>query len=330
MKTKASKQMFTLVSKVLTKARAKQNIKVLLAVSGGQDSSVMLDFFSELSKRDSTVEIVVAHFDHGLRDGSARDLKFVREFAKKLEVKFVSECAESFDGASNMESWARQHRYDFLEKHRKELGCDFIATAHHMQDQSETLLMRFINGRFATSANGIAEIDHLRSIIRPFLFCSKELIEQYSEQHSVEFVLDPTNIQTKMTRNWIRHKLLPLIRSGLNPSLDQTMSYMAERFSADEIFLMEAAKEVFDLKGRESEEVIFLKSQPEAIRWRLLSLIAQEHCGFENGVVGYLPMKRLSMSIYDLDSYESKTVELGLGWSCKFKMKENVKFFRSS
>ena len=170
MKSKLFKTINPYVDKVLSKV--KKPTKLLLAVSGGQDSSVMLDYLGKLASRTDSIELVVAHFDHGLRKESPQERAFVEQRADLMNLKFVTKKAPNFDGSSNMESWAREQRYAFFEEQREKLSCDYVATAHHMKDQTETMIMRFFNGRLATKSCGISAIDKKRFSIRPFLYLS--------------------------------------------------------------------------------------------------------------------------------------------------------------
>ena len=128
----------------------------LLAVSGGIDSVVMVYLFAQV--RDNfRLTLAIAHFNHSLRgEESDADEDFVKDLAKALGMPFFSEKWASSE-RGNWEERAREARYSFLNKTRKQLGYDWIATAHHADDQAETLLMRLVEGSGYRGLRGISE-----------------------------------------------------------------------------------------------------------------------------------------------------------------------------
>lgn len=328
-KTASSKSMLPIVRKSLEKARValgQSQLRILLAVSGGVDSMVLAHFISSLP-RSEKVTCVIAHFNHGLRPESIQEQEFVRAYAESINCDFISKKAPAYDEKTNLESWAREHRYAFLESARQSNSCDLIATAHHVKDQAETMIMRFLNGRIATSSSGIAEIDLRRFLLRPILHCPKELVDSYAEEMRVDFVVDPSNLGLDRTRNWIRHKLLPLLEAEMNESVCSTISYVAERLSDDEIYLSERASNIV-ADEKDVENVRYLREIPAGIRWRVLLALAHKQCGDETKEIGYLALRRLSEAISSLSTFEKKEIELGSSWKCEFHMKGVIKFFR--
>jgi tRNA(Ile)-lysidine synthetase-like protein len=330
LKSSSSKTMLPIVRGTLEKARqalGQSNLRILLALSGGVDSVVLAHFLASLPKSDS-LELVLAHFNHGLREESNEEESFVQNFADQIGVEVYIERAPKFDGKTNVEAWARAQRYKFLESIRLISGCDLIATAHHQKDQAETMLMRFLNGRLATSAKGIAELDIKRKLVRPILLCPKNVVDSYAVDANIKHVHDHSNDDLDRSRNWIRHQLLPLLEENISSSLCSTMSYVAQRLSDDEQFLIGTAARILD-EEKDVEKVAYLRSVPAGIRWRLLLLIAQQQLGDDAAEIGYLAFKRLSNSIFHLDTFEMKEIELGSSWRCQFRMKGVLKFFRA-
>lgn len=330
-KSKLEKTILSNVKPCLAQARqkvGKSNLRLLLAVSGGMDSSVMLRFLDSISQTES-LALVVGHLNHGLRVESVEEEKFVRKLSSSLELEYFTEKAEAFDSQSNLEAWAREKRYEFLEKTRIASNCDLVVTAHHQDDQAETVLMRLLSGRFSTSAKAIASIDLERKIFRPFISCQKSLIEDYAGEFEVDYVEDPSNADLARTRNWLRHKLIPIIESEYNPSAKTTLSILAQRFSDDEAFLSESVAQV--LEGIDRTKLTQeIRELPNALRWRVLLRIAEQDLGVDAERLGYHGLKRLSEAIILVDNGALKQIELGGGISCHFRAGGDLSFSKES
>jgi len=168
--------------------------KYVIAVSGGVDSVVLLHMLTRLPG----VELVVAHFDHGIRDDSSSDALFVANLARKYDLPFESKREELGKGAS--EDQARTRRYEFLrnvaQKHKAK-----IVTAHHADDAVETVAINLTRG---TGWRGLAVLDS--EIIRPLLDMSKHDILDYAKKHQLDWREDSTNASDDYLRNRIRQK----------------------------------------------------------------------------------------------------------------------------
>lgn len=174
-------------------------MRYLVAVSGGVDSVVLLD---KLVK-EGTHELVVAHFDHGIREDSAADGRFVGELAKRYGLTFVTKREELGEKAS--EELARSRRYAFLREEAKKRNLRLV-TAHHADDVIETII---INIRRGTGWRGLAVLA-APDITRPQLDTTKQEIYDYALQYRLEWVEDSTNASTAYFRNRIR-RLTPLL-----------------------------------------------------------------------------------------------------------------------
>ena len=183
-------------------------MKYLVAVSGGVDSMVLLH---QLLQRGQ-YELIVAHFDHGIRDDSAADARFVEAVAQQYGLEFVSERVELGAGAS--EERARQYRYEFLERMAEHYHA-VIVTAHHADDVVETIALNVARG---TGWRGLSVLDR-SAVLRPLLGLSKQEIRDYALEHRLEWVEDHTNAETKYARNRMRRLvaqyLTPEQRHGL-------------------------------------------------------------------------------------------------------------------
>jgi tRNA(Ile)-lysidine synthase len=168
----------------------------LVAVSGGIDSVVLLDMLVN----EKNHRIVVAHFDHGIRDDSAADARFVSGLAKKYHVPFVTMREELGSGAS--EELARARRYSFLNEQAKKFSA-VIVTAHHQDDILETIAINTTRG---TGWRGVSVFDN-KTIIRPLLYLTKEKIRDYGLAKRLEWVEDSTNQEVAYLRNRLRRKI---------------------------------------------------------------------------------------------------------------------------
>lgn len=228
--------------------RIKKPVTILCGVSGGIDSVVLLDLLAVISTRGwSTIHI--AHCNHLLRgDASQQDEVFVKKLAAKYGLHFhhtqadVAQYAKEYNLGTEVA--ARIMRYQFFEKAAKVAHADVIATAHHSEDNAETLLMNLMRGSGITGLAGIPprrDIDRKLSYIRPILWLSKKEIEHYAKVRSLEWREDESNASLNFTRNKIRHELLPLLRSDYSPGLTEvlnrttTLMREAQEFIAERI-----------------------------------------------------------------------------------------------
>lgn len=170
----------------------------VVAVSGGVDSVVLLDMLS----RQSDLKLIVAHFDHGIREDSACDLEFVKSLAEKYGYKFESKREEL--GVNASEELARNRRYDFLRGVAKKYSAKII-TAHHADDVIETIVINLSRG---TGWRGLAVLDS--DIIRPLTNLSKLEILDYAKKYQLKWHEDSTNSSDKYLRNRVRQKVKAL------------------------------------------------------------------------------------------------------------------------
>jgi len=172
----------------------------VMAVSGGIDSVVLLNVLLKVPD----LQLVVAHFDHGIRPESADDRRFVQALAEQYGLQF--EYVEGRLGSAASEATARQARYEFLMKVQKQVGAVAIITAHHQDDVLETAIINLLRG---TGRKGLTALQNRPGIVRPFLKVRKSEILNYATQQGLEWREDSTNQDIKYLRNYVRHKLLP-------------------------------------------------------------------------------------------------------------------------
>lgn len=194
--------------------------KILLAASGGMDSMCMLELF-----RLAEYNFAVAHCNFSLRgEESQQDEVFLKKYCLDHKITFFSKkfdtTAYADENKISIQMAARDLRYEWLEEVRKSENFDYIATAHHKDDEIETF---FINISRGTGVAGLAGISLKKDkIIRPLLFASRNDIEKYIKKNQVEYREDSTNSETRYLRNKIRHNILPQFEE-LNPSFRNEM-----------------------------------------------------------------------------------------------------------
>jgi tRNA(Ile)-lysidine synthase len=182
---------------------------LLLAVSGGVDSVVLCELC-----RQAGLNFSIAHCNFQLRGAeSGRDEDFVRDLAKKYQVTFH---VKRFD----TESYAQQHklsiqvaarnlRYEWFRELLSQFQARKVLTAHHANDNIETVLMNFFKGTGITGLRGI--LPKQGDLVRPLLFARKEALQRFAEENKLQWVEDSSNATDKYTRNYIRHQLMPVI-----------------------------------------------------------------------------------------------------------------------
>ena len=187
---------------------------VLLAVSGGVDSMALLDAFSKIAD-DGRPSFSVVHVQHHLRSEADEDCALVQDFCDARKIPFyVKHWELTLHPKSNVEAAARSFRYQFFQEKMQELGATALLTAHHADDQMETILMRLSRG---STLKGIAGIQKERAfgtgkLIRPLLDLSKEELYTYCKEEGVSYLEDLTNADNEFTRNRFRNRIIPLIK----------------------------------------------------------------------------------------------------------------------
>lgn len=238
---------------IQSKSLFNQSDKILLAISGGVDSMVMLGLF-----RKSGYSFEVAHCNFMLRgEESSADEEFVLDFCKINgilchTIRFDTE-AISNEKKCSIEETARDLRYAWFNELIVKRNLTYIATAHHKNDVSETLIHNFARGTGIAGLHGILPKSH--NVIRPLLFATKNELETYANIHHIKFVLDHTNTQTIYTRNKIRHELIPVLNS-LNPEFINNSNRLADIIKEVEyllsFFLEDIRKKTHSTRGKYS------------------------------------------------------------------------------
>jgi tRNA(Ile)-lysidine synthase len=206
--------------------------RVAVAVSGGADSVALLRVLLEL-RSELGVVLSVAHFHHGIRGAEAdADQEFVRELARKFDLEFHLGAgdapAQARHEKTSLETAARELRLRWFAQLVSQGRADKIATAHTLDDQAETVLMRLVRGTGTRGLAGIFPEHKDRYLVRPLLAITRREIEEYLKAIDQPWREDSTNRDLNHTRNRVRHELLPLLERGFNPAIRQTLADVAE------------------------------------------------------------------------------------------------------
>lgn len=253
--------------------------RVVVACSGGPDSLALLDMMTVL-RESWGLDIIAAHLEHGIRgEASLGDARFVEEFCAQrgVECRIAHEDVPRYAKKEHLsiETAARERRYAFL---REVAGRAPVATAHHADDQAETVMMHIIRG------SGITGLGAMRpksgGVIRPLLFASRREIEDYCEARGLLPRIDETNAEKDATRNRVRLELMPVLRS-FNPAIRDALCRLAEAAADSSDFLEEVADSAYgDIIRQDSDEVVMNAEKfsrlPSALQYRVMELLTDE------------------------------------------------------
>lgn len=252
---------------------------ILVAFSGGTDSTCLLWGLLQLAT-ELDIEVTAAHLDHRLDPGSSERAEAARLLAKRIGANFHSTHADtsSFHGQS-LEGYARQVRYRYLEQLADRLDADWIATAHHRDDQAETVLLRLL---FGTGIEGLAAIQPLIGRrFRPMLGLRRQHLEEAASEIGLRPIHDPTNRDLRRPRNKLRHQLLPRWLAS-EPRLVDQLGNLAEttrraRQRIDHMLKDRLTPRALPLGERIGFDRLALQALPEQLLPFALALLAREN-----------------------------------------------------
>ena len=273
---------------------------MVVAVSGGADSTALLLGLDELmGKEQLQLKLTVAHLDHGLRDDSPKDAKWVSQLAKELGYDVVVGRANlrvskgvstglktrTSKPRENLEQAARKARYAFLEKTANKNDSRFVLTAHTLDDQAETILMRLLRGSAAEGLSGTPAVRELApgsqvKLVRPLLaWARRSDTEDYCRRRQIDFRVDVMNDDETFSRVRVRKQLLPLMKS-FNNRVVEALSRTAALLNEDAVALSAEAGRLLELAVDDPEKnsetsrprlrVNVLLQSPAAVRRRAL------------------------------------------------------------
>lgn len=262
---------------------------VVVAVSGGADSTALLLAIEELKRYNKLyTSVCVAHLDHRLRKSSSKDAKWVADLSAQLGFRSVigrAKVAEDARAASNnLEQAAREARYAFLERTAKRVSANYVLTAHTMDDQAETVLMRLMRGSASLALGGMETLRPLAKnssvkLVRPLLWARRAETEDYCRLRKIRFLSDEMNDDLSFARVKVRKQLLPLMESFNNrivEAISRTATQLREDgavLGSDSNALLERAAVSSDESGETKVpalDVKVLAGAPPALRRRAL------------------------------------------------------------
>ncbi|HET7274124.1 MAG TPA: tRNA lysidine(34) synthetase TilS [Longimicrobiaceae bacterium] len=194
---------------------------LLVAVSGGCDSIVLLHL---LRFGPARLRLAVGHLDHAMRPGSAADREWVSGLCESWKIPVTS---KRLSLAPTSEDEARESRYEFLSNTAKDVGSRYVLTAHHADDQAETVLFRIFRGTGVSGLTGMSAVSST-GIVRPLLPYWREDLEEYANSVGLRWRTDPTNASLDAARNRIRHDIIPRVERDLFPHARKSLVALAE------------------------------------------------------------------------------------------------------
>lgn len=221
---------------------------VIIAVSGGPDSMCLLSICQKVL---GVQNIVVAHLDHQIRKNSAQDAQLVEDYCKKYHIRYETTKANvplrATKEKTSLEESARNVRYSFLREIKIKYHASYILTAHHKDDNIETILLHFIRGAGLRGLKGMQQ--QTGDLLRPFLPFSKPDLVQYCHKNKIPYHIDHTNNIPDTARNRIRLCIIPEIKK-INPHFVETVLHNAQQFADIENWLQQEVKRFLNEEKR--------------------------------------------------------------------------------
>lgn len=233
--------------------------RILVAISGGVDSMVLATLFYQLN-----YDIVLAHCNFQLRgEESDQDEIFVRNFGENLAVKTIIKRFDtlqfSAESKLNTQLSARKLRYDWFYEIASENQCDYIATAHHADDNLETFIINLSRGSGLDGLLGIPQKNG--KIIRPMLLFSREEILEFAKQNSIHWREDSSNQTEKYVRNKIRHTIIPVLKE-IHPTFLENFKETQHYLSQSSRFIEENIQKIKEQCFEEREYQTIIRLEP--------------------------------------------------------------------
>ncbi len=219
---------------VLDKGIFSKDETVVVALSGGVDSMVLLDILNNI---DLDLKLIISHVNHNVRSESINEFEHIKKLAIKLKIPFEGYSVKENEKL-NFHDDSRNQRYGFFKAVAQKYKASKIVVAHHLDDQVETTLMRITRGTSFSGYAGIPEIrkDRNISIIRPLMEVTKDEIIAYSKKYEVNYYEDSSNKEDHYTRNRYRHNIIPLLKKE-NPTLNQKIMQFKDYIESADLVL---------------------------------------------------------------------------------------------
>ena len=296
-------------------AELPQNTPVLLAYSGGADSRALLDLLAKNAREDGYA-LTLAHVNHGIRgDEALRDRAFCVRTAEQYGLEIcladVDIPALAKESGRSLEEEAREARYEFFASLMKERSIPLLATAHHADDNLETVLFRLARGTAPRGLSGIAPTRAFGEgsrLVRPLLEATRAEILRYCAEHQLEYVTDSTNLELDCARNQIRHGVVPVMES-LFAHPQHRVTALCAQMRQDEDFLSVSAARFLEQWKENGCLAQALNQAHPAIRQRALASYVTEQTGFSPEQIHLQSLLQLAD-----DGQNGRQRELSHGW----------------
>lgn len=300
-----------------------------VGVSGGIDSMCLLHFLNE-HKEALDIDVVAVHINHGIREESDDEARFVVQKCKEMGVrvyKFTIDAPKlAKEKKLSLETAAREGRYGVFETLVKKDIVDKIALAHHQSDQAETILMHIFRGCGVSGAKGMEPVRD-KIYIRPMLPVSKENISDYANMHNIEYVEDESNKDTSIARNYVRNVIMKDILKKW-PNAIEAINNFADCVSEDDDYIKSTIntnalivdKKVVQMpcyyfKGKSSIysriafKALSLIGVNKDIEKKHIEMIKELATSLDNGKKIHLPFEVTVSKEYDFLTFENNYVE---------------------
>lgn len=262
----------------------RRRARIVVAVSGGLDSMVLLHLLQQLAPAFGW-KLFVAHFNHQLRGrASDADERFVKQTAAALRLPFRA-------GRGTVKTFAKRHglsvemaarelRHEFLARTAVRLHCPVVALAHHADDQVELFFLRLLRGAGGEGLAGMkwrspSPANQTLELVRPLLDVSKADLATFADANGIRFREDASNASADILRNRVRHELLPLLRNRFQPALDRTILRLMDIVGADAEVASDAARA--GLRLNTGSRLHRLSDWPVGLQRRVIQLQLQKH-----------------------------------------------------
>ena len=272
--------------------------RIVVAVSGGSDSIALLKVL-EMVSDEYRLTLIAAHLNHGLREEAGYEEQFVRGISNEMMINFECKTVDITSikkgSGKSTEDISRIVRYQFLNDVAKKYQAQKIALGHHLNDQSETVLINFLRGSGPEGLKGMLPVrDSL--YIRPLLGVSRNEILSFLDSHKIPFMNDTSNTEDVFLRNRIRHLLIPELKEKYNPKLEESLNNMAEIMRLEDDYMKMITDNTlseWDVEPDDDEITIRiseLKKYHKAIQRRILKVLLRRSTPNSQGI-GYPHIK---------------------------------------
>ncbi len=304
----------TLFSKTCQENNISSSTKVVVAVSGGVDSMVLLGLCLNYFQDGG---IAVAHVNHNIRAGNKEEEIFIREYCEKKNIQYYSTVLEWGGNEKQSEEQFRKKRYDFLESIREKTSSKFLLTAHHANDLLETFLFRLSRG---AGIYGLLSPKVLEgNLFRPLLSVFKNEIQAYAVKHSILWKEDPTNQDDIYARNKIRNQVIPVLQS-IHPTAETNILQYIEDLRAYQLYI-------------ESEIIKFLEVTPFPLEIKVFkqmdSLFQKELLLFPLRRYNFIPSRGQLNEVLKIIETEVGGKEVSFG-KCRYSIKDKKIYFSNA